>query len=199
MWRNIRFPGNTRESVLPSPLSLARPPPSPAPEGDASALRRAIERAVARVCPRWLAHQREDLVQTSMTRLLQILQRGEANGTPGPSYLHRAAYTVTLDEIRKVQARREVSLEDEESSEPALPRTEDPERRALGREIGTGITGCLSGMLEDRRNAVTLYLQDHTVPEIATLLGWNVKRAHNLVYRGLDDLRRCLEAKGLKP
>ena len=34
---------------------------------------------------------------------------------------------------------------------------------------------------------------------VAEMLGWNAKRADNLVYRGLADLRRCLTAKGIEP
>ena len=50
-----------------------------------------------------------------------------------------------------------------------------------------------------RRLAVTLHLQGHTVPEAGSLLGWNAKRAENLVYRGLADLRDCLAGKGVRP
>jgi RNA polymerase sigma-70 factor (ECF subfamily) len=35
------------------------------------------------------------------------------------------------------------------------------------------------------------------VPELGRLLGWNAKKAENLVYRGLADLRGCLTEKGV--
>jgi RNA polymerase sigma-70 factor (ECF subfamily) len=54
-------------------------------------------------------------------------------------------------------------------------------------------------MNRDRRLAVTLYLQGHTVPEAARILDWSGKRTENLVYRGLADLRECLMAKGMRP
>jgi RNA polymerase sigma-70 factor (ECF subfamily) len=54
-------------------------------------------------------------------------------------------------------------------------------------------------MTGDRRRAVMLYLQGHSVPEAARLLGWTAKRTENLVYRGLADLRHCLRAKGHTP
>ena len=54
-------------------------------------------------------------------------------------------------------------------------------------------------MSKDRRLAVTLYLQGHTVPEAARILGWAAKRTENLVYRGLADLRQCLLGKGHTP
>jgi RNA polymerase sigma-70 factor (ECF subfamily) len=49
-----------------------------------------------------------------------------------------------------------------------------------------------------RRHAVTLSLQGHSVPEIGRLLGWTGKKAENLVYRGMADLRECLEGKGIR-
>jgi RNA polymerase sigma-70 factor (ECF subfamily) len=42
-----------------------------------------------------------------------------------------------------------------------------------------------------------MYLHGHSVAEVAALLGWRFKKAENLVYRGLADLRRCLATKGL--
>ena len=81
-----------------------------------------------------------------------------------------------------------------------IPRArENPERTAVARQIGRGIRGCLRAMKQERRLAVTLHLQGHTVPEAARLLNWAFKRTENLVYRGLSDLRACLTAKGLQP
>jgi RNA polymerase sigma-70 factor (ECF subfamily) len=75
----------------------------------------------------------------------------------------------------------------------------DPERAAASLEIGRGIQTCLAHMKRERRLAVTLYLQGHTVLEAARILEWPVKRTENFVYRGLADLRACLAAKGMRP
>ena len=40
-------------------------------------------RAVAAVCPKWLADLRQDIARNAMVRVLEILSRGEA--TRGPS------------------------------------------------------------------------------------------------------------------
>jgi RNA polymerase sigma-70 factor, ECF subfamily len=116
------------------------------------------------------------------------------------SYLYRVAHSALVDEIRRVRRRREEDLPDDkvetyaDASEPP-----DPERLAASREIGRGIQNCLSRLNRDRRLAVTLYLQGHTVPEAARILDWSAKRTENLVYRGLADLRECLMAKGMRP
>jgi RNA polymerase sigma-70 factor (ECF subfamily) len=76
---------------------------------------------------------------------------------------------------------------------------DDPERTTASREVGRGIRGCLKAMKRERRLAVILHLQGHSVREAARLLDWAFKRTENLVYRGLADLRACLQSKGMTP
>ena len=97
-----------------------------------------------------------------------------------------------------MRRRRETDLEDDAVIRSAVT-AHDPERIAASSEIGRGIQACLENMQHDRRLAVTLYLQGHTVPEAAQILEWAAKRTENLVYRGLADLRTCLTVKGLRP
>jgi RNA polymerase sigma-70 factor (ECF subfamily) len=103
-----------------------------------------------------------------------------------------------IDEIRRMRRRRESPLED---GEPVAAEQVDsnPEASATGREIGHGILDCLARLARERRLGVTLHLQGHSAPEAARILDWNTKKAENLIYRGLADLRDCLAAKGLRP
>jgi RNA polymerase sigma-70 factor (ECF subfamily) len=168
---------------------------APVPEAAAVAeLRRRLERAVRRVCPRWLVAQVDDIVQVAVIRVLDRQKTGEVPEAVSTSYLGKVAYTVMVDEIRKLRARREDEVP-EDLGDPAP----DPAAAARGAEIGAGILDCLARMVRDRRLAVTLYLQGHSVPEAARVLGWEVKRVENLVYRGLADLRGCLLDKGMAP
>jgi RNA polymerase sigma-70 factor (ECF subfamily) len=130
-------------------------------------------------------------------RVMELLRRSERTDDLGSSYLWRVAYTATVDEIRRLRRRREVAFEDASPERPAPDA--DPERAHAGSEIGEGLAACLARLVQARRLAVALYLQGHSVPEAARLLGWGEKRVENLVFRGLADLRRCLAAKGLTP
>jgi RNA polymerase sigma-70 factor, ECF subfamily len=169
---------------------------------DYSKLRKDLARAVARICPRWLLGQREDLVQAAVMRVMQVVaaraDEGEGITAVSSSYLYKAAHSALVDEIRRVRRRRETDLE-EEVTEPVAIETTNPERAAASREIGEGVEDCLTRLVADRRLAVTLYLQGHSVPESARVLDWPAKRTENLVYRGLADLRDCLRSKGLRP
>ena len=134
-------------------------------------------------------------------RVMQAMDRSrfphEGNSPLSSSYIYKAAYSALVDEIRRVRRRSETGLEDSAVELVAAP-VADPERTAASREIGEGVEDCLTRLVEDRRLAVTLYLQGHTVPESARVLGWAAKRTENLVYRGLADLRDCLRSKGLQ-
>lgn len=114
-----------------------------------------------------------------------------------PAYLDRVAYGCTIDEIRRRRART-AEVEDP-AAERADEKVCDPERRAEADQIGRGIFDCLDTLVPPRRRAVTLHLVGHTAPQIGNLLGWSVKKTESLIYRGLTNLRRCLENKGLTP
>ena len=168
---------------------------------DYTKLRADLLRAVARLCPSWLANQRDDVVQAAFLRVVQVLERqpdkAEGNAPLPTSYLYKVAHSALVDEIRRVRRRRETDLEDEVVAPIAVTR-QDPERLTASREVGRGIRDCLMLMSRERRLAVTLYLQGHSIPDASRVLDWNAKRTENMVYRGLADLRGCLEKKGMR-
>ena len=183
--------------------SFTSPPvPDTSQTVDYAKLRRDLARAVARICPRWLADQRDDLVQAAVMRVMQVIgarvEGGEGNVQVSSSYLYRTAHSTLVDEIRRRRRRGETDFEEDVAERVAMD-TADPERAAASREIGEAVEDCLTRLVADRRLAVTLYLQGHSVPESARVLDWPAKRTENLVYRGLADLRDCLRSKGLRP
>lgn len=173
--------------------------PTPDQEERYAAIRRELTRAVRSVCPPWLRERSEDVVQNALLRVYNLDRRAEAPRDLAPSYLWKVAYSAAVDEMRRAGGRpNEIPLA--EMSESAPSETEaGPERKAAGRQLGTAITSCLGTMVDARRHAVALYLYGHNVPQAAKLLGWGRKRVENLVFRGLADLRRCLENKGFQP
>lgn len=163
---------------------------------DFALIRSQLTRAVARLCPSWLANERDDLVQAACMRLMDRLASREEDTLLSSSYIWKVAFSVTVDEIRRVRRRPEVPIADDAGQRAAGDI--DPERLAHWREAGHAIVECLGGLSVERRLAVTAYLQGHSIKESARLLGWTSKKYENLMYRGLDDLRRCLRAKGIQ-
>lgn len=180
--------------------------PGPAPEEAAAApapdyelLRERLAGAVARVCPFWLRDRREDLVQSALLRIMEIVKREERAKSFNATYLWRTAYSVTLDEIRRARWTREVPLEEEPGERRGPGRRPDPERAAALRQTGEGVRGCLRRLLPPRRRAVLLHFLGYAPRDTAVILGKSARQISNLVHRGLGDLRRCLERKGLAP
>jgi RNA polymerase sigma-70 factor (ECF subfamily) len=164
-----------------------------------SNLLKAIAKAVSRVCPAWLVDRRDDLAQAAMMKVMEIHRKSEGDRELSTSYLYKVAHSALVDEIRRIRRRREVAFEVDGGSEGHAVALDDPERSAAAEQIGRGIRDCLAAMKRERRLAVTLHLQGHRIAEAAKLLDCGEKRAENLVYRGLEDLRRCLSAKGFEP
>jgi len=147
---------------------------------DTARLREVLLRAVERQCPAELAAHREDFVQLA---LLRLLDRSPSEGSRPlrASYLWKVAYTVIIDEIRRFrrQQRQGEALAGGDASAP-------------GPDVRTEIQDCLQGLQDRRRVAVTLYLEGFGTSEVAQAMGWTLKQAENLIYRGVADLRECL-------
>ena len=160
---------------------------------DLRAIRSQLQRAVSRVCPRWLASQVEDITQSALLKVVDAVQGKGPRPLPR-KYLVRAAYSATIDEIR----RRRVRAHDVPNS-AAIDTVGDeahPEQTLLQADLGRDILDCLAGVTNDRRRAVTLHLLGYERTEIAAALQRPGKSTDNLIYRGLGDLRRCLRGKG---
>lgn len=166
---------------------------------DWQALRRQLTSAIARICPSWLAEHRDDLVQTAILKVMKIESQREGETVWTPFYLSRLAYSALVDEIRHRRRRPEEPLGEEEEAEMPPSQSTSPEQNTLGKELGRELRVCLQALVDARRRACTLHLLGHGTGEVARLLDWEIKKTENAIYRGLSDLRLCLEKKGLAP
>ncbi len=162
-------------------------------------LRADLSRTVRRVCPPWLADRHDDLIQVAVMRVMSVEEKTEGKRELSASYLYRVATSALIDEIRRLRRKNEVALDEADEKTPQSSPSPSPERVAASSEAARGLRDCLGRLKSERRIAVTLYLQGHSVPESAQVLGFTPKKTENLVYRALADLRRCLTAKGLQP
>ena len=185
-------------------LSIRMMPMSNHGPMDTADLRRRLIRAVNRICPASLAPLRDDIVQGAMLRLLEMRNREREDRRFTDAYLRKVAYSVMVDEIRRQKRRAEQSLSasspsnDAGDRDPASQRP-NPEQAMQSHELGAAIADCLTSLKTERSQALLLYLGGYTLAEAARTLGWSKKRTENLVYRGMADLRRCLERKGFTP
>ncbi len=166
---------------------------------------RFLSQTIIRLCPRDLGIEFKDIEQEARLRLWHALHSESEIRNPA-SYLYRIATTATLDAVRRIKTKREEQLrlvEDEEEEErtslaiPSDPRY-SPDLEAEHRQLVVIVRNALARLPENRRRAVGLYLEGFRSQEIADLLEWSEAKARNLLYRGLQDLRRELRKEGIE-
>lgn len=168
----------------------------PALQGELQEIRDRLVRSVRRVCPPWLRSRSEDIVQNALLRVLESERLGESNPPPPSSYLWKVAYSATVDEIRKVRRRPEVSWDEAEPNGIDPPDPRNPEAHERLRELGEATEGCLGTLPDARRTVVGFHLMGYGAQEIARMFDWGEKTVRNLLHRGLVALRDCLREKG---
>jgi RNA polymerase sigma-70 factor (ECF subfamily) len=136
---------------------------------------------------------------------IRLWRAGESGGaakveTLTSSYIYRAAASAALDMLRRRRARREhltdevlPSVQSPGSSIPA------PDQAVLGHDTLAAVADALGALMPNRRAAVRMHLAGYDRDEIAALLRWSEAKTRNLIYRGLDDLRQLLLARGVGP
>jgi RNA polymerase sigma-70 factor (ECF subfamily) len=132
--------------------------------------------------------------------LWRALETGEKIRRAPASYLHRTVMSAAIDFIRRRRVRREFVVKDNDVS--ALNIEDPPARadRSLDEsEVAAQVASAIDEIVETRRAVVRMYLAGYERHEIASLLGWTEAKTRNLLYRGLDDLREKLTARGIVP
>jgi RNA polymerase sigma-70 factor (ECF subfamily) len=160
-------------------MGSARVPGAPGIAAHPAEMRAILLRAVRHHCPSDLRSQAEDLAHTAWLRIMER-EAGEDLTALEPSYLWRVAFTVVVARVTQAETLQ------------AVPREPAP-----GPDVGVEIRSCLEQLPEARQLPVILHLQGFRNEEVARALQSNEKRAENLIYRGLEQLRQCLRSKGI--
>jgi RNA polymerase sigma factor (sigma-70 family) len=139
----------------------------------------------------------DELEQEVRLRLWKALGTGEKIDAAPASYVQRAARTAAIDLFRRKRARREEPIPDVPGREPMIAAS--VENRLEGGDLAAALDRALSEMVSSRRGVVRMHLAGYPREEIADLMGWSEAKTRNLLYRGLDDLRRQLTTMGIGP
>jgi RNA polymerase sigma factor (sigma-70 family) len=152
-----------------------------------------LQRLAPRVLAQWCRQDREDLVQEAALRLIRLATARDP-GALGTGYLVRTLRSVAIDEVRR-RARRLLASDVEPLADAG---TTDPEQLVMARRLRRRVDLALVRVSESRRCPVQLYLAGFSIVECADHMGIRAKQAENLVYRGLTQLRRELQPRGLE-
>ena len=141
----------------------------------------------------------DEVLQDVRIRLWQAGEGGKALEELGSSYLYHVATTAALDLLRRRRARRANDTDDIHERTELTTHDASPHEDVEGRELAAQIDAAIDTLSIDRRVAVRFHLAGYDRADIARMLGWTEARTRNLIYRGLDELRRRLTAMGISP
>ena len=141
----------------------------------------------------------DEVLQDVRIRLWHAGEGGKSLEELGSSYLYQLATTAALDLCRRRRARRADDTEDIRERTELTTDNESPHDAVEARELASQIDAAIDSLSIDRRVAVRMHLTGYDREDIARMLGWTEARTRNLLYRGLDDLRRRLTDMGISP
>ena len=141
----------------------------------------------------------DEVLQDVRIRLWQAGEGGKALEELGSSYLYHVATTAALDLLRRRRARRADATDDIHERTELTTENASPHDAVEARELASQIDRAIETLAVDRRVAVRMHLAGYDRADIARMLGWTEARTRNLLYRGLDDLRRRLTDMGISP
>ena len=139
----------------------------------------------------------DELEQEVRLRLWKALRTGEKIGVAPASYVQQTARSAAIDLFRRRRARREEPIPDVPGREPMI--AAGVENQLAGRDLAASLDRALAELVTSRRGVVRMHLAGYPRQEIANLMGWSEAKTRNLLYRGLDDLRRQLATMGIGP
>jgi RNA polymerase sigma-70 factor (ECF subfamily) len=141
----------------------------------------------------------DEVLQDVRIRLWQAGEGGKVLEELGSSYLYHVATTAALDMLRRRRARRADDTEDIREHTDLTTDKASPHDAVEARDLASQIDAAIDTLSIDRRVAVRFHLAGYDREDIARMLGWTEARTRNLLYRGLDDLRRRLTDMGISP
>ena len=141
----------------------------------------------------------DEVLQEVRIRVWRAGRAAAAIETLTSSYVYRAAASAAIDMLRRRRARREERTEGEAQLDALAAPVMAPDDAVISAETMRAIDSALGEIAGNRRAVVRMYLKGYAREEIAELLGWSEAKTRNLLYRGLEDLRHRLIARGIRP
>ena len=140
----------------------------------------------------------DEAVQEVRIRLWRTLATAPDIRRVPATYIYRTTVSAMLDLIRRRRSQREAAIESLEGRITVLPAsTPSPDAALETTDVSRAVAQAIEAIPESRRAVVRMYLAGYAREEIAALLAWSEPKTRNLLYRGLDDLRRTLTARGI--
>lgn len=138
----------------------------------------------------------DDIIQEVKIKIWKILEN-EKKIKNYASYIRKIVDSSVIDKLRKLKREEEVLNYERRKIVSELKghyRTEILLDKSLKKLIAKSV----DSLLESRKKVVKLFLLNMTIEEIASLFQWSKDKTRNLLYRGLNDLKKILREQGVE-
>jgi len=141
----------------------------------------------------------EDIEQEVKLRIWKFIKKGKIVEKL-PSYIKRVAYTVTVDELRKMRkqcpARQSNILKNIYLFSNSVINEKginSPERLLEEKELILSLRELIGRLSNNRKQVLKLYLKGMSIEEICELFNWDKTKVRHLLYRGINDIKEKIK------
>ncbi len=138
----------------------------------------------------------DDIFQEVKIKLWNVLS-DEKNIYSYSSYIKKIVNSCVIDQIRKSR-REEGVISNEKRKKISDRRSFYKKHNSSESDLKNRVGEAVDSLIDSRRRVVRLFLLNMTLEEIAISLKWSEAKTRNLLYRGLNDLKKRLKDKGLE-
>jgi RNA polymerase sigma factor (sigma-70 family) len=139
---------------------------------------------------------RDDLLQNIYIRIFKVFEKNDKKIKAFKSYISRIVDSVVIDAIKR-------SRKETEALKEINQNLVDGQGHSIGKNQShsDGLKEILLSSLDElkdaKRHVISMCLSGMDLDEIAALRKWTLGKTKNLYYRGLRDLKKRLERKGV--
>jgi RNA polymerase sigma-70 factor (ECF subfamily) len=138
----------------------------------------------------------DDILQEVKIKIWNVLTN-EKKIENYASYIRKIVNSSVIDHLRRI--RREERILFSEIQRKIAERRGTYKKEKIDEKNCKNILGqSVDSLLDSRRKVVKLYLLNMTLEEISKFFNWSPHKTRNLLYRGLNDLKKLLREKGIE-
>ena len=135
----------------------------------------------------------EDVEQEVKIKIWKYIKKGKKVRNL-PSYIKKVAYTVTIDELRKMRKqvpdKKPDNLENLYISWKPEKNSNSPETALEEKELKSKLEELVESLSQNRKQVLRLYMKGMTVEEICLFFSWDKTKVRHLLYRGIDEIKQ---------
>jgi RNA polymerase sigma factor (sigma-70 family) len=140
--------------------------------------------------------EKDDLLQEIRLKIWQVYKISHENAQFNKTYIKKVIYSVLIDEINRARKEDRVLKSSERRLVQDLAKNES---KQTGREtLRAFLLESIGELNKSKQLAIKLRLEGFSIIEIAGLNNWSYRKTCLILYRGIRELKRILQRRGIR-